>query len=210
MILGVGTTYAQDTTLKPVAKSVTAEMNFDPFSGSALSINYLRFRSFRTETMATRLGISTSFRSEKPDEEITQNYFEINLRPGYEKHFAGTERLSPFIGMELDLAVKVTKWKNTDPVATGSQYKEITGAWQGGSQRGFVRAGANFIMGTDFYFAKHFYVGTEFGLGIQYVKAADVKFKRETGQNPDDEKGGSSIQFGPNFNSSIRLGFMFK
>lgn len=198
--------FSQDVETKPVSRDITAEMNFDPFSGNALSINYLRFRMFRNEQYAYRMGFAASLRSENPQVDVKRNYYELNIRPGYEKHFKGTERLSPYIGVELDLAIKQSKITNDGP----GSFSEIRGAWtDNGLERGFSRIGFNVIAGADFYFAKHFYVGTEFGFGIQNIKSVDIEIT-PTGGAPDVTfQGGSTLQVGPNFNSSIRLGFVF-
>jgi len=197
--------FAQEVGLKPIAKEITAEMNFDPFSGNALSINYLRFRMFASDRSAYRMGFAASLRSEEPQSDLKRSYFEFNIRPGYEKHFAGTERLSPYVAAELDIAIKKSKVTN-EP---GGTFTEINGAWSdNGLERGFTRIGVNVIAGTDFYFAKHFYVGTEFGFGLQSVSSSDIEITF-TGGNTVENNGGRTLQIGPNFNSSIRLGFVF-
>lgn len=205
LALAIGS-FAQDESIKPTARKVTAEMNFDPFSGNALSINYLRFRMFRNDRAAYRMGLATSIRSEKPQTDVKRSYVELNIRPGYEKHFAGTDRLSPYIGAELDIALKNSKITND---GAGS-FTEITGAWSdNGLERGFTRFGFNALVGADFYFARHFYVGTEFGFGFQYTKSSDIEISL-TGSTTDFTlDGGTVMQVGPNFNSSIRLGFVF-
>lgn len=200
--------FAQDqpvVSIKPTSGSVTAEVNFNPFSSSPVNINYLRFRKFSSATNATRLGVSIGGRFESPSKDINQNTFYLNFRPGFEKHFTGTERFSPYIGFDIDLAFKLSSFNSK---VDGDEYK-IIGAWGSESQRGFTRFGSNFILGADYYFAKRIYLGTEFGFGFEYVKDATIKVEREFGSNPDDVKGGGAFEIGPNFNSSIRLGFVF-
>jgi len=208
LVLTASLSLAQDdeASIKPVARQVTAEMNFDPFSGNALSINYLRFRLFRTTDQAYRIGFAGSFRNEAPQSDVKRNYYELNIRPGYEKHFKGTDRLSPYLGAELDFAIKQSTYTND----AGGPYSEIKGAWtDNGLERGFTRFGFNIIAGADFYFAKHFYVGTEFGFGLQSTKSADIEITPTGLTTPTIFEGGSTLQVGPNFNSSIRLGFVF-
>lgn len=190
---------------KPDAKAFTAEVNFNPFSSSPVAINYLRARYFITEQSAFRMGFSVGMEKQTPDEDVTLKTFEFNVRPGYEWHLAGTERLSPYFGVELDLAIKSSSFEDSDDDAF---IEKIDGAWSaGGNERGFNRFGLNFIVGADFYVAKRVYIGTEFGFGFQNIKYADIEVT-----SPDDEdpiKGGSTFQLGPNFNSSLRLGFVF-
>jgi len=162
---------------------------------------------FTSERNAVRLGFSLGLENDKPDEDIKRNTFEINLRPGYEWHFAGTERLSPFFGVEADIAIKTSKFTDDNDAA---YITEIKGAWDDfGTERGFTRFGANFIIGADFYIAKRLYLGTEFGYGFEVVNSSDIEYTAEDGSDIDPDKGGSSFQIGPNFNSSLRLGFVF-
>ena len=198
--------FAQDTERKkPATGNFTAEVNLNPFSSSPVNITYLRFRYFTTETSALRLGLSLGMQKQTPEEDVTQKTFEFNLRPGYEWHLAGTERLSPYFGVEADIAFKKSSYEDSDEDA---YIEKIDGAWSsGGNERGFNRFGLNFIVGADFYIAKRVYLGTEFGFGFQNVKYSDIEVT-----SPDDEepiKGGSNFQLGPNFNSSLRLGFVF-
>lgn len=196
-------TYSQDTTSrKAISKDITAEVNINPFSSFPVNINYLRFRVFTANNLAYRAGISIGAKRETPDINTTLNSLMLNLRPGFEKHFTGTNNLSPYIGADLDLAFQNSSFENT---ATNTK---ITGAWSdSGIQRGFTRIGANFIIGADYYFSKRIYLGTEFGFGFESTKSADIRF--EDNFSRPSIKGGSSFEIGPNFNSSFRLGFAF-
>lgn len=190
---------------KPEAKNFTAEVNLNPFSSSPININYLRFRYFTSETSAVRIGFSVSAHKQTPEEDVTRKTFEFNIRPGYEWHLAGTERLSPYFGVEADLAIKTSSFEDQD---VDADTKKISGAWTAtGVERGFTRIGLNAIIGADFYVTKRVYVGTEFGFGFQSTNFSDI----EATYSSDYEKirGGSDLQVGPNFNSSIRLGFVF-
>lgn len=199
---------AQDTDRKkPETGNFAVEVNFNPFSSSPVNINYLRGRYFTSELSALRIGFSLGFQNDTPNKNDTYNTIEFNIRPGYEWHFAGTDRLSPYVGLELDYALKTSNYTNDDE---DEFVKEIKGAWsQGGSEQGYSRIGANFIIGADFYVAKRLYIGTEFGYGFQKIKYADIEVVTDDPDQDLDIKGGSSAQFGTNFNSSLRLGFVF-
>lgn len=196
----------QDTDRKkPETGDFSVEVNVNPFSSSPININYLRGRYFTSETSAVRIGFSVGMKKQTPEEDVTQKTFEFNIRPGYEWHLAGTERLSPYFGIEADLAFKNSSFEDTD---SDAYVEKIEGAWStGGTERGFNRFGLNFIVGADFYVARRVYIGTEFGFGFQNIKYSDIKVT-----SPDNEepiKGGTNFQLGPNFNSSLRLGFVF-
>lgn len=199
------TVFSQDDRKKPEAKSFTAEVNLNPFSSSPININYLRFRYFTSETSAVRIGFSVGAQKQTPSQELTRQTFEFNIRPGYEWHLAGTERLSPFFGVEADFAIKTSSYEDQDVDAF---LKKVTGAWsESGTERAFTRFGLNAIIGADFYVAKRVYIGTEFGFGFQSTNFSNIEATYSS--DKVKIKGGSDLQVGPNFNSSIRLGFVF-
>lgn len=211
LFMGAITCYGQDENVyKPEAQKWTAEINFNPFTSSPVSIAYLRTRKFITEKQALRLGVGIGYKEQKPAEGVKQSSFEINIRPGYEKHFAGTDRLSPYIGVDADIAFKSSTYSNDGTSGGGGPYyKSVSGAWDAsGTEQGYTRFGANFLVGADFYFAKKMYLGLEFGLGFQLVNYADVKLTQPGGFEVT-QKGTSAFQLGPNYNSALRLGFVF-
>jgi hypothetical protein len=185
-----------------------AELNFSPFSSSPVNLSYIRLRKFSSATKAMRLGVNLGYENKTPDEFLTQSELNLNLRPGIEKHFGGTDRLSPYIGGELDIALKSVKEVQDEDSDNSISAYTRKGAWSGSGNRGFFRMGMNFIVGADYYIAKKLYIGTEFGYGFEVVNTSDIKVEVD-GTDPDDVKGGSAFQLGSNFNSSLRLGFVF-
>lgn len=197
--------HAEKLDLRPVQGDWGAEVNFSPFSSSPIGINYIRLRNFINDKTALRLGLFLGTNFENPDEDLTNRTYEFNVRPGMEKHFEGTKRLSPYLGGELDLALKSSKSSFDD----GTFERTIEGAWSDfGTERGFTRLGANAIAGVDFYILKGLYLGTEFGFGFEYIKQSDI-VEKNNGNEVDAIDGGSTFQAGPNVNSAIRLGFNF-
>lgn len=198
-----------DVAYKPTAGDATVEVNFNPFSSSPISINYLRFRKFVSERNAFRMGVSVGFKNQKDIENVTKSSFDINLRPGYEWHFAGTDRLSPYVGLEADFALKSSSYSDDRDALTRGSIKSISGAYDTfGTERGFLRFGANFIVGADYYIVKRLYLGLEVGYGFQSISSADIETTPFSG-SVVKSKGGSTFQLGSNFNSSLRLGFVF-
>lgn len=196
---------------KANARNFTFEVNFNPFSSSPISINYLRFRKFVSSQNAWRLSGSINFRNQKPVENVTQSSFEINLRPGYEWHFLGTERLSPYVGFDVDFAVKSSSYSD-DRTVTQNQgsISSISGSWDtAGTERGYTRIGSNVIIGVDYYLIRKLYLGFEIGYGFQLINSTDIIVTPRNGVPFTPTKGGTSLLIGPNYNSSIRLGFVF-
>lgn len=203
---------AQD--YKPAGGEKNIEVNFAPLGGNPISINNLRFRYFKSSDMAYRLGINIVSNSNTTEtvetngagddvtlEDVTSN-FGISINPGIEKHFAGTDRLSPYYGAELNFSMNSSKETDQEQNATfdGTDESETTD--------GATTFGLNLLLGADWYFSKNIYMGTEVGFGFSTTSNADTEFTPAQGDGVSTPNGGS-FNLGPNFNSSIRLGFLF-
>jgi len=228
-------TMAQDgaSDFKPTAGANNLELNFVPLNGKPIQLTYIRYRRFLSEKTAFRLGIGLSFTSQKADsvfnskvtptgnvtvsEKYKKTVMSWSIKPGFEKHFEGTNRLSPYIGAELDLAGQSTK--EVTPTGTDAKDEFYIQTDKNKSKGGFFRAGVNLIAGFDCYITKHLYLGSELGFGFQYTKFSDYKMTTEYPSsvtpgtpdpgNPNATSQGSEMNIGPNFNSSIRLGYIF-
>ncbi len=188
------------------------EMNFAPMGGAPISISKIKYRQFIADDMALRLGVSISSSSRKADPtkysddneyQNKDSEFGLSLSPGVEKHFGGTDRLSPYIGGEINFTMLKNKNISFDDDFNGKVY-EVT------EKNGNIGVGLNLLLGTDWYFTKNMYMGTEIGFGFLFV--SDSKTKRSTeepGIKDVEIEHGSSFQLGPNFQSGIRLGFLF-
>lgn len=201
---------AQD--FKPAGGEKNIEVNFAPLGGSPISINNLRFRYFMSSDMALRVGFSVASSSNTTinsgnvnsvELESKTSNFGLAINPGIEKHFAGTDRLSPYVGAELNFAMNSTTQTaeqlnaTFDGVAGESEVKD-----------GSTTFGLNLLIGADWYFSKHIYMGTEVGFGFASTSNADTESSPVTGPTVSTPNG-SSFNLGPNFNSAIRLGFLF-
>lgn len=208
------------TEYKQVTGSKNLEVQFTPFGANVVSINGIRGRMFTSSTTALRLNLflgaqSNSTITQQQDDTSNQlelkdksSQFTLNLRPGYEIHFEGTDRLSPYIGAELDLAFQ-----------TSNDETEIQGGATGNTiitnstinNNGYSRFGINAIAGFDYYFAAKLYMGTEIGFGFSNQKNSDIKVESTADGfvEPDPVKRGSTFNLGPNVNAAIRIGYLF-
>ncbi|UXX80325.1 SH3 domain-containing protein [Reichenbachiella carrageenanivorans] len=195
----------------------TLELQFTPFGNTPVSINGIRARWFTSGRNAFRLNI---FAAVDSDTEIIQQELSsaqlkelkyntttigVNVRPGFERHLEGTKRLSPYFGLEFDLAYQYSSEKEEYQNGSKVNYNKVV------NEDGFVRLGANWVAGFDFYIAKKLYLGTEFGYGFSYTKllAVKVKSNQTTFTEPEPDKRGGSFDMGPNVNAQIRLGYAF-
>ena len=225
---------AQDASsdFKPAQGANNLELNFIPLNGKPIQLTYIRYRRFIGEKTALRLGIGISYSSTKADSIFASNLtantnvkstykmtkMGWEIKPGFEHHFSGTNRLSPYLGAELDIAGQSSK--EVTPIGTDSADQFFIRTEKNKNKGGFFRVGANIVAGFDCYVTKHLYLGTELGFGFQMVNYSDYKKTTayppsvKTPQNPDPNNPdpatqGSEMNIGPNFNSSIRLGYIF-
>lgn len=207
------------------AQKATAETPFSlegqvGFNASTLSFDApaIRFRYFVKDNIAARVTLGINNTSE------TNNYFldedkntggsgtEINKVGGWaasiggEYHFAGTERLSPYGGLDIVLGGGKTtnEWSNYDGTGYNADFKRNIEAK-------YSTFGVNLVAGTDFYFAENFYLGLELGLGFQGTTDKEGSDQIVTGgvtTNTTSNEAKSSVM-GNNFISNFRLGWRF-
>jgi outer membrane protein W len=212
---------AQDSdmssSLKPTGGEKNIEVQFAPLGGSPISIGGLRVRSFSSATSAMRATVFIGYSSSSTItqqasagvEELknTNSSMTINLRPGIEKHFDGTDRLSPYVGAEVDIAFQSSTAETQTGGIAGAAV--VTNTVKG--QNGFLRFGLNGVAGCDYYFSKSIYLGTEVGFGFSYTSNSAVKTETDLAGAPTipDAKQGGSFNLGPNVLGQIRLGYLF-
>lgn len=195
LVAAAFTAQAQDESLKADAGNITLELGFAPFSYAPISMgdNTIRGRYFLSQSLAARAGFHFDHRVERPNKETTNSSSTFGFRPGIEKHFAGTGRLSPYVGAELELSSRSSK----QIVETPTRRVETI------NDNGYTRFGLGLLAGADYYFTRHAYLGVEFSYGLGYHKNKDI-LKTDN----DPIKGGSSLYIGSGVNSFIRLGFV--
>ena len=206
------------------------EFNFAPLGGSPLGMNGIKLRMFSSDA-AIRLGINlggsteTTLQQEAKAEDTDagtpemlelkdkESTFMLNIRPGYEMHMEGTDRLSPYMGAEIDFAMMSSKsvdQEEADNDADG-EMEVVTTTTTNPS----MRFGINLLAGADWYFSKKVYLGAELGFGFAINSPGKTKTtsdnKADGYKDPDPSKAGSTstLNWGPNVNSSLRIGFLF-
>lgn len=207
------TVQAQD--FKPQAGSVTTDFGlYGGISDSELDLNegILRFRYFAKENLAYRLGFGAGVYNnvdkvygadgEEGSRTYTDNSLTINL--GIEKHFAGTNRLSPYVG--ADLLFGTSKETTKDENYLNGAYSATNNTEFKGP--GDISFGLRGVIGADYYIAKHLFLGAEAGLGLTYT----VEGKQKTdinGVTTEYKSAGNSLNLGQGLVTAIRIGFVF-
>jgi hypothetical protein len=216
---------------------------FAPLGGSPISINGISFRKFNAagnSAWRVNLFIGLNNKTEITGQPVDTGSFAtgggvpeldkktsgmtFSIRPGYEKHMAGTDRLSPYWGIEALFSMTTAKVEEdflkdngtTNPAVAATAYKVLTTTKDGdGASTSF---GLNLIAGFDYYIAKNLSLGAELGFGFSMTTMPDIESESvvansttgawEVKADPK-QKQGDSMQVGPNVVGQFKLGWLF-
>jgi hypothetical protein len=178
----------------------------------------LRGRYFLSDQTALRLGLnmfSTTTRTNfwessgsKNKGVSVENSRSFNINLGYETHPKGTERLSPYMGVDLLFGLNLNSLKgtNTDGQSYFENYEYSY------KETGALSAGIRGVLGADYYFTKHVFLGVEAGLSLlkQFSgkSSASITQNNQT-QTYDSKSAGSSLEISPAVITGIRIGYVF-
>jgi hypothetical protein len=228
---------AQEETYKPVTGMTSLELTFNPSAifnasntGNMFGLSSIgglnqgvKYRNWMSESVAYRgtflLGLKNSSvpftvqNSAGDDVDVKDSYFEwaIQIRPGVERHFSGTKRLSPYVGSELIIGYGSNTYKHerldaTDAIVEDVRKNDATqAAWT--YANGFT-GGLGLIAGFDYYIAKDLYLGLEMNYAFIFNQANKIKTEIN-GQDPVETKQGSNWYFNPSTGANLKLGWNF-
>ncbi len=227
---------AQSSNYLQTAGSKSFEVSFNPGNvfatgGDAFSLinGAVKYRSFSTAQKAFRIGFNVNFLSDTEiykhentdlDQKELKKYksiYGLTLMPGTEKHFAVSDRISPYIGIQGLIGYKHTsyikEYQDGDNIET-QEYINVNPDTQSdgtGAGAGYFSIGAGIFTGVDYYFVKRFYVGIELGIGLQYYSLLNSTFTDSGNGDFDyDHNNGHRIQLAPGLTTgNIRLGWTF-
>lgn len=194
---------------------------------------YFKARYFKANNIAYRASLSLSSNSETKDidsftsegttselhttgkDKLSTTGF--NLGFGLEKHFTGTERLSPYVGGEVFLGYATEKEvRDRKTVNSGLNTTSFT-ASSNGEVKGhntFV-FGVRGVFGADYYFAKRVFLGAEAGLGLGYsskgkqTATSSSTVGSTTVSSSSSVPGGRSFSLTPSVITGVRIGYAF-
>lgn len=218
---------------KPIKGNKTAEFNLNLQTGTA-GISYglsqstwytpaeLRLRYFNSDKSAFRIrfGLASSIDKSGVSNgsftaEITEKSgVNMSLFPGYEFHFNGTKKLSPYVGAQLGIligggsSISVTNAAIPNPgvasVNPNNSYNEKSGL-----TTGFT---SGLMLGGDYYITDGVYIGAEVGMSIFTItRTATGTINKKVGNTITETimvKSSSINLFGMNA-GGLRLGFVF-
>lgn len=239
-IIGLAaTTQAQVSTFKPEGGMSSLEVTFDPTaifnasSGASMfglsSIGGLnqgiKYRNWMSENMAARgtflvglRNISTPYvtlDSDGEEVDIKDVSFEwaVQIRPGVERHFKGTDRLSPYVGSELIIGYGANKYSSerldtADAVVTDVVKNDMSGTSGNWYYANGFTVGIGAIAGFDYYIAKDLYLGLEINYAVAYNKGNKVK-REIDGSDEVETKTASNWYINPSTMANFKLGWNF-
>lgn len=215
-ILSAMTSVAQttDQTMKATS-GITTDVNFSPFS-SPITLDFLNARWFFSPGYALRLGLEANVSNSKwdnnqPDQDrliekrISSTF---GLHPGIEKHFTGTNRLSPYIGAELSYVIHSQKAIFESETEELYRIEGSLSNSQNISERAYNSLGFGLLTGVDFYIARNLYMGVEFGYGMAYRMYGKVE-QIEDGNTLVLAGERNQFHLGSNVRTSLKLGWKF-
>lgn len=165
-------------------------------------------RYFKTDKFAYRatLFVANQNSTDNPTAQtvVKDDKFGLGLGVGAEKHFTGTERLSPYVGGDVMIGFASSKIKSTTTPVTPGGTTVITEK----SGPNNFRFGVRGVFGADYYFAKRVFLGVEAGLGLIYESEGDTTVK-VTNMPEVKTDGGNTFTIAPAVVTGIRLGYAF-
>ncbi|MDY3350953.1 hypothetical protein PG357_03025 [Riemerella anatipestifer] len=198
---------------------------------------YFKARYFKADNIAYRATLSLKTTSNTKDvdsysDEHTnsekhttgkdkKSSMGFTLGFGLEKHFKGTERLSPYVGGEFLLGYSSKKESSERTTVNSGDnktpYKRVSnGETKGANGFSF---GVRGVFGADYYFTKRVFLGVEAGLSLMYGSEGKTtttsSYSLTTGGTTVSDSrtstapGSRSFGFSPSVVTGIRLGYAF-
>ena len=179
------------------------------------TVGVLKGRYFFQDDLAFRLSLGLSSPSVKSTLEETNHSLENKYRAttlyfglGVEKHFTGTDRLSPYVGAELHVGSYTTNAESNDTRTVGTIVTKTN--QQIKAAPGFTFGGGLF-MGADYYIAPKVFLGLEAGLNIDAYslgKTTNITTINVTGQpTQTTDNSGKTKYSGSSLNTDLQVGF---
>ncbi len=182
---------------------------FNPKGDGPINMPALRLRKFLSETTAVRFSLgmnggkettvwSQPYKVDGTDLDALANDVEIpklletfghkefSIGLGFEKHFAGTDRLSPYMGIQALINIRRESHEKEFHGANNLldiDKEETFSTWTMTTKQGSRDVGVGAVFGFDFYFADNLYLGAEVGLSFMGTKFKDKETEVSSADN---------------------------
>jgi hypothetical protein len=229
------------------------EVAFTPFGDAPIDGTVIKYRNFMDETRAFRLSFLLNntldtdvlaqegdLSSENPISPQLLGYTgstSFGIAPGLEWHWDGTDRVSPYFGLEAYVLAgndtyEEEFWSANDINQIGNLEKNVL--WSVKEKQGYNAFGLNLVTGADFYFTDAMYLGFEAGFGFGKMNVTDytqeisdlVAYNLYGNPNPTPEDAAADApvaivgdvdtghlgmrEIGNNYQASLRVGFLIR
>lgn len=205
---------------KAEAKDLTLEATLNLQVGGApisFNVSEIRMRYFLTSKDAIRVKVAyemtsgTNYVYSPMDPTLipfTLKYSssKLNLGIGYEHHFKGTEKLSPYFGGEAGFGISTLK---TEGINTFNGIELSEGSTFTSQNTGAYNVYAGLVFGADYYIVPHLYVGAELAYGFGYSNFGNREVYNSNTATTIVNTLGTGIGFGLQANPGIRIGLKF-
>ena len=173
------------------------EVSFNPFGANPINASVIKYRNFLDDDAALRvtLGLNNTSNSylvvpenslqeagatgtlTHPDLFLTNDHSRLDLGIGYEKHFKGTDNLSPYLAVGAGISMNSLTLQrerfsalNLDGSTVNSGFWSDEpdpanwGVWSYSNEIKSTTINVDLLFGADYYFNDAIYVGFEAGL----------------------------------------------
>ena len=202
------------------SSSLEVQLNLSGESNTMVAPS-LKYRYFLSNNLAIRFGLA--YNSSKETNNVAENAdgtggtgtqevssSSFSVAPGVEYHFAGTDRLSPYLGLAISIGSgkDTENWDNYADFGDGGGYAEGVTADVETPVSSF---GVAFLAGADYYVAENFFLGAEFGWATNSITEKEtsvtVTIDGDTSSSTSPEQKSSSSGFGSV--GGVRIGWRF-
>jgi hypothetical protein len=205
---------------KAVQKDLTIEATLNLQVGGApinFQISEIRMRYFLKNNIAVRTKFAFGYSNSTdyvynvinptiPPFTLKSKSSNFNVALGLEKHFAGTDKLSPYFGGEVGFGLNSNSLNGIN-TENGQQYLE------GGTFTAQSVGGNSFytglVFGVDYYFIPSIYIGAELGYGFAIRNYGTRQIWNSNSAVVVENSLGSGMGFGLEANPGIRIGIKF-
>ncbi len=205
---------------KAEAQDLTLEATLNLQVGGApisFEVSEIRMRYFLNSKLALRtkfafdLMSSTDYVYNPMDPTVMPFTLEssasnFTLGLGIEKHFTGTDKLSPYIGAEVGFGISSNQVNGTNTY-NGLDYS--AGSTFSAETSGATQVYAGLIFGADYYIVPHVYIGAELAYGIGFESLGERTIYNSYSGTLIKNTLGSAVGFGLQANPGVRIGLKF-
>jgi outer membrane protein W len=216
LLIGVSTAAMAQKPVDSNPSSLEVQLNLTGNSNTIVA-PMLKYRYFVSNNIAIRFGLGldnskvTNKFAENADgtgavgeQEIKSS--NLQIMPGVEYHFAGTDRLSPYLGLTIGIGSgkETEKWTNYD----GTGYNNGVNADVDAPNSSF---GVGLLAGADIYVMENIFLGVEMGLLMNSFTQKESTTTVSSGGTTNTIKTpeAKSSSMGISETAAIRVGWRF-